>query len=356
MILEKPRAEFLNLLKSCKHGLATKDIIPALACFCFYKGEVITYDDIVAVVAPCKLDDFSGGFRGDLLLQWLGTVNAKTVKLYQLNEGGSYEWRAGKSRLKVELLPPEDFAFTVPRHEPDRVKIPHFKEFLRVVAVSMGTDPSQPWRLGVTLTFTTEGIKMYSCDNLQVTEVSAKYKIPESLVGVEVILVPRLVEILLSEKEDPSHLTVIVKQTIRFDFAGDRKVFCRLSTDVDCRKFRKVLSLVKWEDQDWFDIPAKLERVLDETQVVLKGVDDPLCNLEVVDDGVMHVTAKGRNAEMATSTVLQSEEYDHPEIQVNLNPAILRRVIEYVDDISIAHNLIALRGESVRSVVSIFTD
>lgn len=354
MILEKPREEFIELLSSCRYGLSSRDMVPALVCFCFYRNEVITFDDIVAVVAPCQMDAFEGGFKGSVLLNWLKSVSGGVVKLHDLGTG-QHEWRAGRSRLRMAKLPREEFAFTIPRHEADEVTLVGFKDRLEVAASSMGFDPSQPWRLGVTITFNETGMMLYSSDNLSVTEVKYECEVPESLHGKEVILVPRLVEILLADKEDPKALS-LVKSTIRFDYESDRRVYCRISTDVDCRKFRRVLSMVEW-GKNFCQIPIRLETALNQTDVVLKGSNDPLCNLEVEEEGRLHISAKGANAEVKDRTKLSDYEgLAHPAVTVNLNPKTIQRVIEYVDDVYIDSNWVAFSGTDVRAVLSVFKD
>ena len=222
MLFEKNRVEFLDLLKSCRYGLSTKDLVPALSCLCFYRNEVISFDDVVAVVAPCDLGGFTGGFRGALLMKWLEKAKSANVKLVELTGKGKMEWKAGRSKLKMECLPAEEFAFSIPRHDGEIVVIPDFREYLQAAAASMGTDPSAPWRLGVTLSFLTEGVRLYSTDNLSVTSVFAEYEVPENLRGIEVILVPRLVDVLLADKEQPTQLAVIKNATIRFDYESGR--------------------------------------------------------------------------------------------------------------------------------------
>ena len=358
MLFEKPRKDFLDLLKSCRHGLSTRDVIPALACFCFYKNEVISFDDVVAVVAPCDVGGFTGGFRGGLLMKWLETTKAKEVKLVEHKESGSMEWRAGRSRLKMEVLPGKEFVFSIPRHDGDTVAIPDFREFLQAAAVSMGTDPSSPWRLGVTLSFGGDGITLFSTDNLSVTAVFAEYDIPKDLQGKQVILVPRLVEVVLSGKEPPTHLAVINKSTIRFDYESGRKVFCRLSTDVDCRKFHKVMSMVPWEKGAWCQIPDRLERILDQMNVVLKTAEEPLCSFAVDDEGTLSIKAKGGGSELSDWVQLKTEEdEEHPPVTVRLNPQILKRSIEFCEEIKITDKWVAVRvDDQVQVVVSIFSD
>ncbi len=358
MLFEKSRQEFLQLLKSCRHGLSTRDLVPALSCFCFYKGEVTSFDDVVAVVAPCAVGGFTGGFRGGLLIKWLETATAKAVKLCELEEKGKMEWRAGRSRLKMEVLPGEEFAFSILRHEGEVVEIPNFKEYLQAAAASMGTDPSNPWRLGVTVSFWQDSITFFSADNLSVTAVFAEYEVPQKLQGSQVILVPRLVDVLLADKEQPTHLAVIKNTTIRFDYESGRKVFCRLSTDVDCRKFQKVLDMVDWNTGQWCEIPERLDQILDQMEVPLKNVDDPLCSLELTDAGTLLVSAKGSGLELSDWTRLDAgNDENHVPVVVRLNPKVLKRSIEFCEDMIITDKWIAARvDDQVQVVISVFSD
>lgn len=359
MLFEKPRQEFLNLLKSCRHGLSTRDLVPALSCFCFYKGEVISFDDVVAVVAPCDVGGFSGGFRGGLLMKWLETAKAKDVKLVDdKDEDGKVEWKAGRSKLRMEVLPAEEFAFSIPRHEGDVVEIPDFREYLQAAAASMGTDPSGPWRLGVTVEFLPDGLRLFSTDNLSVTSVFAEYKVPDALRGTQVILVPRLVDVLLADKEQPMCIAIIKNKTIRFDYESGRKVFCRLSVDVDCRKFNKVLSMVDWDKGRWCEIPERLSRILEHMEEPLKNVDEPLCSFEVGENGILLVDAKGGGSEVSDWATLKTQKGKfHSPVHVRLNPKVLKRSIEFCDEMIITDKWIAARVEDqVQVVISVFAD
>lgn len=359
MLFEKSRQEFLDLLKSCRHGLSTRDLLPALSCFCFYKGEVISFDNVVSVVAPCDVGGFSGGFRGGVLMKWLETSNAKTIKLCDdKDENGKVEWKAGRSKLRMEMLPAEEFAFSIPRLEGDAVEIPDFREYLQAAAASMGTDPSGPWRKGVTLEFLPDGLRLFSTDNLSVTSVFAEYDVPDALHGTQTILVPRLVDVLLADKDQPTHLAIIKNKTIRFDYESGRKVFCQLSADVDCRKFNYILNMVDWDKGRWCEIPERLSRILEHMEEPLKNVEDALCSFEVAENGVLLLNAKGGGSEMSDWATLKTEKGKfHPPVCVRLNPKVLKRSIEFCDEMIITDKWIAARVEDqVQVVISVFAD
>ena len=96
------RAEFIKVLNSVKPGLATKELVEQSMSFIFKGGQVITYNDEVAVHAPLK-DDFEvdGAVPAKEFLAILGKFKGEDVELEPLEN--ELRLKCGKSKAGIPL-------------------------------------------------------------------------------------------------------------------------------------------------------------------------------------------------------------------------------------------------------------
>src|SRR5688572_3377387 len=137
------RLELIEVLKKVAPALAAKDLVPAMSCF-FFDGKLVSaFDDILAISAPMPTD-FKGGLRGHLLLDFLSASRAPEVEF--LVEGEEMTVKAGRSKLKIPIVPLDDFKFEWPKVKSEGLKLDEtFFKALNQVLPSMGRDPSNPW-------------------------------------------------------------------------------------------------------------------------------------------------------------------------------------------------------------------
>lgn len=352
MKLETQR--LLSVLKACRSGLSKSDVIPALSCFCFYRNEVITFDDVVSIVAPFPMEGFAGGFNGELLLNWLSLV--KTEQVTFTEDGGAGTWKTGRSRLELPVLSSNDFVFTIPRKEYPSISLgSDFLDLLKIASASRGVDLSHPWRLGVTLQLLPDSLVAYSTDNLVVERIEIPCEVSDELSHSQVILPPRLLEVLLSNKV-PIKLS-LGERVIRFDYDDGCLVFCKLIPDVvDSSKFESAMDSVSWnDDESFYEITEEFEASLNAAEVILKGSAEPECRARV-KSGNLTISAMSARGDCSDVMELKNKAGSHPDVEVHFNPVALKRVLPFADQLQILPSMLAVRSDCLRARVSVISN
>lgn len=98
------REELVKALTTVKPGVASTDIVAQASAFVFSEGRVYSYDDEIAISAPCPLDsDFEGAIYANELLGLLSRMKSETVSL-DFEKGDEIRIRGGRSHAGLKLL------------------------------------------------------------------------------------------------------------------------------------------------------------------------------------------------------------------------------------------------------------
>ena len=330
------RTELVARLERINPALATKEIVPTLTCFCFREGQAESYDDILGLRTDLDLG-FEGGLKGSVLLNYLKASRAKEVIIEP--ENGAVKLKLGRSKLELPLVPAEDFVFQFPPLE-DGIEFPitqDFLEVLRPAAISMGVNPSHPWRLGVTVSFQRGSVNLYSCDNPTISHVEAKISVPKELVGSVLILPPRLVDQLLSRGASPSKL-YFGPGWVQAGYKDSSTVlFARGIDDVRVEEFEGLLQ--QSTSDKVYDIPDAMAGALDRVMVVLANSTDKYAD----------ITVKAGRLYMVSQSILggvkESFKTNHPDVEARASAEFLRRAIKHASQFHIHDNYIVFRGD-----------
>jgi DNA polymerase III sliding clamp (beta) subunit (PCNA family) len=141
-----------------------------LSHFCFTGSHVYAYNDQIGMLAPLKTD-FKGGVSGEVFMGMLRQSRAVEIELHELD--GVLQIKMGlknPTKVKLGLLPPDEFAWVIPKAQPDKVidiskKVKEFRECVESVMHSVSGDTTIPDQLGVTFVSDGDGVSMYSTDH-----------------------------------------------------------------------------------------------------------------------------------------------------------------------------------------------
>jgi len=104
------RENLLKQLESVSVGLAKREIIEQSQCFVFTGGEVLTFNDEVAVRTPSKLD-IEGAVEAKPLLELLKKLNEDAILIDKTEEGLMIKGKNRRSVVRMEnevLIPVEN--------------------------------------------------------------------------------------------------------------------------------------------------------------------------------------------------------------------------------------------------------
>lgn len=186
------RANLLASVMLVRPALASQSFIPAWTHILFDGGSATTYNDTMSITVSKVLNvDASICVPGELLIKALSSFNAEQVMVQSVNDN-ELLLTSGRSKLKVPVLPGDDFKLPVVKGTPATVEITDdVLEGIKRCLFSVGTDPTHPAQMGVTLDASADGhALLFSTDNLTISRYVTKSKI--SLPGGSPIILPTL--------------------------------------------------------------------------------------------------------------------------------------------------------------------
>lgn len=319
-------------------GLASKDIVPALASYFFDGATVTTHDDIVTMVAPfTSLPDFRGGVHGQTLLSW--TKNQKAESIKWSVEGGTVALSSGRSHIKVPLVPEEHFIRKAPKVvDPFEPKDQDFWIAFKQAARSSGFDTAHDWRLGVTVWFRKDGVSFLSSDNLTCVASEGCKDIVHGHVGKSYILPPRFVELVTSDKASPVRW-MFSDGEVGVGYTDGRWVFSRTLGAGSPVKHLKPFNSFDWDKL--YPVPEGLADAVRTATVVLSNKMESVVKLTLLD-GVLTVSAK---TDLGAAD--ESVEFAQSEIQeVSVSPATLLKALEDAKFMKITDGAVMFSGVS----------
>jgi len=105
------RSYLVQTLEMIKPALATNNVVPIFQCYVFGQGTVEAYDDQLAIVGPCDIEQ-EFAIHGNTLLGLLS--NSKAEEISFDFKGDTAILTMGKSISKLPYQPKENFLFEAP--------------------------------------------------------------------------------------------------------------------------------------------------------------------------------------------------------------------------------------------------
>jgi DNA polymerase III sliding clamp (beta) subunit (PCNA family) len=345
------RKEVLGVLKMVEPALSTKDLIAVFACLCFTEKTVTAYDDVVALQFPFNFG-ITGAIRGRVLIDFLSSCRAKEL---ELEEGdGSVKVKAGRAKLDTPVLPEDDFLFKRPKMEKgDTLDIGEaFLTALGKAMISMGRDPSHPFRYGITVATISDpkpGLVFYSSDNKAATEVYWHTK--EGLkVELVTVLPPRFCELLteIGKTDKPTNIT-LTEEWVEAKFASGLRLFSRTVQGAELKTFGKVFGPLD-DYKRLVPIPKGLDRCLERACVVAKYSKEPFTSLTIKDDKLILLTKSEAAGNVRDSITIDT----HGPASEWVHPELLARALPLAESMGFVENsCILLKGKNFTHMVTV---
>lgn len=344
------RTDLLSALKRAEPALAAKDLIPVFTCYKFDSNSVLAYNDVVAISTPCSFP-VDGGLHGKPLLSWLANSRAKELTL----DPGESEMliKAGRSRIRLPLIPPDDFIFEFPDDAIAGIKpSPDLLQAIRACSASMGEDPAHPSRMGITVKFGKKEVNLWSSDNISASRSKAAAKIPGDLQGYELILAPRFVDLLLGiAKRDKLQGLIVGEGWVEADFDSGLRLWAKTMAEIDVEAFIQLFdSIYEQLEFEPVSIPKGLSASLDRLVVILDYGADKQARFTSDGKGKLRIVANSPVGEVKENLPFK----EHPEVSELLMPHLIKRSLGYVGAMGIIPGCAAIfEGENFDYMVSI---
>lgn len=163
------RETLLRSLGLSRPAVAGQSYIPSLTHIAFDGAMAMAYNDINAIAVRTPLD-IECCLPADLLTKGLNSISADAVDIEMAE--GHVTIVAGRSKLKVPFLPLDSFPLKVPRSRDKKASFQVKSEILKGIdkcLSGVGTDPTHPSQMGITLEPTKDGAVLYSTDNITIS-------------------------------------------------------------------------------------------------------------------------------------------------------------------------------------------
>jgi DNA polymerase III sliding clamp (beta) subunit (PCNA family) len=339
------RDSLLKLVSLLRPALSNQSFIPALTHLRFDAGQVTAYNDVTAIKAKAPID-LSACVPGELFIKALSSFNADTVALSEL-DGSTLLLTAGRSKLKVPVLPVKDF----PLREPSGNchVIPFDNEMLdgiRKCLFSAGADPTHPAQMGVTLECEDGKAVLYSSDNFTISRCQTKSKL--SLPADAPVILPtffceQMLVLAKTYSDDDVDLEVY-PNALRCTFGKKASLLTKTVADLEPLDFQKIMGkYLKLADvkKHLGRIPDSFDTAWNRALLVLANEADKATR---VDGGKGRVLLESRSALGEANDEL---EYEGPEPkgQFHVDPTLVVRAAKTCGSIAFYDRVLVLASD-----------
>lgn len=341
------RAELVKKLELVGHALAAHNLVPLFQCYCFTGKVVNAYNDALAVIAPCKLEQ-AFAVNGKTLLGLLTNSHAEEVE-FSIEDKNDLSIKTGKSRFKLPYFGPDEFLFKKPSGEYDAtVTIDEtLLSGLEACLLTSSSDMAQPKLLGVSLLAYGENMALYSCDGDALTRYITKAK---AIKNVNYLMPNSFCEVLVrifKETEAKEGELQVNSQWAYASMDSGFQIYGRLIEVEKPVDYEELITKTVKGEIDFSPLPKGIDYALSRARVIA----DPDSAKTVLDvaEGKLHL-----HTETHMGTVKDVLVYPQQKtISANVSAAMVQRAIGLCDEMAVLERCTVYRkGTTIFMVVS----
>lgn len=343
--MELSRQELYDALNEVKPALATKELIEELCC-CWMDGKAITaFNDTLGIRVPFE-SPFTGGVRGNLLLGMLSNSRAKQVSIEPLTDGNAL-FKAGRTLLKLSLLPITQAVYELPKlGKEGYCPTGAFWGALQKVSIALGPNLTAPEQLGVSVAPTRAGLALYATDASTLAETFVKADWPQLK---NRITIPRAFIEQLVKLQGAGTTLYLQGGGIAAKNPDGLLLFSRLVDVPKPSDFEKTINDCS-KDLTFFEVPRRLHLALERASVLLATEANASLSMAIMDDRLL-LQARTALGDLKDSIGLDNA---NGNVQCRTNPDLIKRALEFADDIAMSEQVTLLRAKNFRYVVANF--
>lgn len=318
------RQAFLDKLEIVQPALSAHRLLPVMTHLWFTGDTLLAYNDVISISTPLKTE-FIGAVPGDTLISLMKALRAKSLEFKE--EEDVLHVKASSSRLKLALLPKDQFIFEMPKpsgkeHQLN-VDMVKFIELIELCLGSAGNDSTKPDQLGVTLQQIGDDLYLFATDDSTIASahLSCKGKVPfKERAILPVAFCEQMIRLCRGHKSPT--LEIHGGENYALIVAGSNQLFGRLVEPEHPIKFQ---GMIKHHFPDSakdqvVNIPSKLQLILDRAVVITDAAVERNYSTISVTDGVMKFFSKSERGQISDTVQVDG----HPEMKVNIEPKLLK--------------------------------
>lgn len=356
------RELLLKQLETVSPALAAIDLIPIMTHFWFTGKRIGAFNDTVAidVLTAVKLNC---AVPGSLMLDLLRKTFSKEIEL-ELEKERLYV-HAGKSRIKLPVLPAETFLEIWPKYEKHGTIIDvmpnRLARGLELCLLATSTDTSLPEQTGVTFEVDGKHLCLYATNKEVVVRAQLKWlgETPE----LKRATLPRVycdyVRQMIVDHENVT-LSIGKAHALCTSKAGDEdgkeqdavRAFGRLVNVTDPLNFKKIFADHAPTDllDEAIEIPDELRAAIERAVIISDPVEKTGTVIEIVD-GTMTLSTKSDLGSIVDSVTLKSK---HPDAKLRVNARLVKPNIEQYQYMNVTDKSLVLSNKSTVCLVAAY--
>ena len=341
------RDALLSLMTLVRPALATQSFIPAWTHIRFADGFATTFNDTASISVKTPLADLDPVcVPGELFIKTLSSFNAESV-LLQDNDT-SMVLVAGRSKMKVPVLPVDDFKMPVLKGKPSELDLSDdILEGVRCCLFSVGTDPTHPSQMGVTLDTTDGRAVLYSTDNITLSRYATKTKL--TLPGDAPVILPTFFceQLLTMSKAYPDDDMVleVYPGALRVLFGKKATLLTKTLVDTEPLDFGAVFAKyldVNAAKKTLAVLPPSFDAAFNRALLVLANEADKAARITVGKGGAVELYAKSQLGESTDEFVVAQASVRKP---FHVDPALVLRAAKTCGSVAFYDRVMLLASD-----------
>lgn len=355
------RESLLASLNVAKAALATKSYLPALTHFCFTADGPLSFimacNGTMAIEvagAPSLGADIC--VPGDLLLKAISTFSQPKIKAELDNTVLTLS--AGRSRLKMPILPAADFPFSMPPNE-SGLEVPITEDMIKGILQclpSAGIDGNHMEMMGVTITIEDGFFVLYSSNNVTLSRYRTSAKATK-LPNNEAVFLPsdfcnRLCGLARGlESRTGKLLFPVPGESVMADL-GRVTIYSKLPADLQPVDFHRVIHahVDLTQKPDVVPIPDAFEQAMSRAALLLNGESVKTCRASI-SQGVLSLSTKCKAGAMDDELPLDADDRK----AFGLDPELVLRSSKHCTHIGFTRRaMVMTNGEQFIHLITLY--
>lgn len=344
------REFLLQTLNLAKPAIASQSFVPALTHFAFDGWGVLAYNDISAIGIKAEID-FPVCLPADLLVKSLNSMSAEKVALQMLDDD-AVVISSGRSKVKMPYLPASKFPFEFPSVDWDKqiVLSSQIIAGIEKCIVGVGSDPSHPSQMGITLAPSKKGARLYSTDNATISSYSTTTKI--ELPGDSPVILPTFFceQLLALSKAFPKEeIRMALLNGAVCAMVGEQAlIHSKMLVDLEPMDFEHIIGrYTDGDSMDFEEIPDGFDAALNRAMLVLSSEMDKASKI-TLDDGRMSMLSKSPQGEASDSFKVKTKQ----DLVFHVDPSLVIRGCKICRKVAFHEKALILGSENFLHLIA----
>lgn len=348
------RDELLKVAALVRPALSNQAYIPALTHICFDGGKATTYNDVASISVKCNVG-LGLCVPGELLIKALGSFNAETVLLQEDAKTGNLVVSSGRSKMKVPTLPMADFPLQMPTGKPEVIELSdEVLAGVRRCLFSVGTDPTHPAQMGVTMDTEDGRCVLYSTDNFTISRclTNTKLKLPgDSPVILPTFFCDQLLALAKAFPKEDIDLLVYAGALVA-KFGNVATLMTKTLVDTVPMDFPAVISKhldMSKVSKSLFSIPVTLDACFNRALLVLSSEADKATKVSSSPHG-LELFSKSQLGDALDEVELPEGGPDCRKLEFHVDPSLVVRAIKVCGSMAVYPRVLVLASDDAKFV------